>query len=129
MPGNEIFLITDRPEEHSLISGILGEMNITLHGADSIAALAAAGRERLPAALILDIDDLAVTNRVLREIAAAFPGLPVLGLSSRRFHPDLAESIRDCIYACLHRPLDPDEVRYWLKSILRDGPLTEEAPP
>lgn len=129
MPANEIFLITDHPEEHILISGILEEMDVKLRGADSIAALAAAARERIPAAVILDIDDLAVTNRVLREIATGFPGLPVLGLSSRRFHPDLAESIRDCIYACLHRPLDPDELRYWLKSILRDGRLMEDIPP
>lgn len=128
MSKDEILLINDRGEEHSLISGILAEMNFALRRADSITAIAFEAKQR-PAAVILDMDDASVTNRALREIAAGFPGLPVLGISSRRFHPDLAESIRDCIYACLNRPLDPDELRYWLKSILRDGPSLEDDTP
>jgi len=129
MSKDEILLINDRGEEHSLISGILAEMNFALRRADSIAAIALEARQRLPAAVILDMDDASVTNRALREIAAGFPGLPVLGISSQRFHPDLAESIRYCIYACLNRPLDPDELRYWLRSILRDGPSLEDDTP
>ncbi len=129
MLDNVIFMINDSHEERSLIAAIFDEMNIRLRPADSVAALAAAAREEMPTALIVDIDELSMTNRVIREIATGFPRLPVLGISSQRFHPDLAESIRDCIYACLHRPLDPDELRYWLKSILKDGPPPEDAPP
>ncbi len=129
MAGNVILIINDSLEERTLMAAILDEMNLRLRRADSVAALAAAAREESPAALIVDIDDVSMTNRMIREIATGFPRLPVLGISSQRFHPDLAESIRDCIYACLHRPLDPDELRYWLKSILKDGPPLEEVSP
>jgi hypothetical protein len=32
----------------------------------------------------------------------------------------LRDSIRDHIYACLTKPIDPDELVYWLKCIRED---------
>jgi hypothetical protein len=46
--------------------------------------------------------------------------MPILCLSSARFHPELKESFLSHIYACLTKPIDPDELRYWLRSIQED---------
>jgi hypothetical protein len=40
-----------------------------------------------------------------------------IALSSRPFHPELRESLCDHIYACIHKPYDPRELYYWLKTI------------
>jgi DNA-binding NtrC family response regulator len=72
-------------------------------------------------ALILDIDSVAVDNRSIKEIATEFPDIPLLCISNEPFHPELKDSILDSIYACLTKPIDPDELNYWVKCIREDG--------
>jgi DNA-binding NtrC family response regulator len=67
--------------------------------------------------IILDMDTVAADNRFFRELKRQAPGLYVLALSSRSYHPGLEEAMGSHIYACLAKPLDPEEFRYWLKSI------------
>ena len=38
-------------------------------------------------------------------------------LSKHPFHPELQDAICYHIYACLNRPVDPDELFYFLRSI------------
>ncbi len=73
------------------------------------------------AAVLLDLDTVAIDNRTIRSLAAEFPDTPFLCLSRERLHPELKDSIRDHIYACLTKPIDPDELGYWLKCIRADG--------
>jgi DNA-binding NtrC family response regulator len=67
--------------------------------------------------LILDVDNLAVDNRFFRELKRQAPGLYVLALSSQSYHPGLEEAMGSHIYACLAKPLDLEEISYWMKSI------------
>ena len=67
--------------------------------------------------VILDMDTVAADNRFFRELKRQAPGLYVLALSSRSYHPGLEEAMGSHIYACLAKPLDQEEFRYWLKSI------------
>jgi two-component system, NtrC family, response regulator GlrR len=71
-------------------------------------------------AVLMDIDSVAVDNRAIRELTADFPATPFLCLSRERVHPDLKDAIRDHIYACLTKPVDLDEVTYWLRCIRED---------
>lgn len=67
--------------------------------------------------VILDLDTLAPDNRFFRELKRKAPGINVLALSNRSYHPGLEEAMGSHIYACLAKPLDPEECRYWMKSI------------
>ncbi|MCK9377282.1 MAG: hypothetical protein M0P73_14170 [Syntrophobacterales bacterium] len=67
--------------------------------------------------VILDMDSLAADNRFFRELKRRAPGIHLLALSSRSYHPGLEEAMGSHIYACLAKPLDPEELRYWLRSI------------
>ncbi len=67
--------------------------------------------------IILDLDSLPVDNRFIVDLRRRYPKLPIVGLSSRPFHPDLKEAIRDHIFACMIKPLDLDELIFWIKSI------------
>ena len=71
-------------------------------------------------AVFMDIDSVAVDNRVIRELAADFPVTPFLCMSRERVHPELKEAISNHIYACLTKPVDMDEIIYWLRCIRED---------
>jgi DNA-binding NtrC family response regulator len=72
-------------------------------------------------AVILDIDSLAADNRTISRLAAASPRVAFLCISRERLHPQLQESIRKHVFACLTKPIDPEELGYWLKCIREDS--------
>jgi DNA-binding NtrC family response regulator len=77
-------------------------------------------------ALVLNLDNVPVTNKVVRELKRKKPQLNIIALSGRQFHPELEEAIREHISVCLATPVDSDELLYWLKSIFEnnDRPAT-----
>lgn len=68
-------------------------------------------------AAIMDVDTVPVDNRVIRDFALKYPGVRFLCTSKERFHPELKDAICYHIYACLNKPVDPDELLYWIKCI------------
>lgn len=72
------------------------------------------GRDR--GVLIVDLDTEQVTNTALRELKRKHT-ITIIALSGKHLHPDLEESLRHHIYACLGKPVDPDELSYMLKSV------------
>ena len=72
------------------------------------------------AAVIFDIDSVPVDNRTIRDLALKYPGLCFLCTSKDRFHPELKDAICYHIYACVNKPIDPDELIFWIKSIYQE---------
>ena len=70
--------------------------------------------------LILDLDSVSVDNKFVRRLKADNPELSILTLSDQKLHPELRESICSYIHACLSKPLDTDELKFWLRSITQD---------
>jgi DNA-binding NtrC family response regulator len=68
-------------------------------------------------AVILDIDTISIDNRTVRELTIKFPEVYFFCLSEKTFHPELKDAICYHIYACLNKPVDPDELFYFLRSI------------
>jgi DNA-binding NtrC family response regulator len=71
--------------------------------------------------LLVDLDNMAVDNTFFRNIKKMQPEVFILALSSASHHPDLKEALGSHIYACLAKPLDPEELLYWLWSITEQG--------
>ena len=67
--------------------------------------------------VLMDIDTISIDNRTVRDLTIHFPGVYFFCLSERPFHPELHDAICYHIYACLNKPVDPDELFYWLRSI------------
>jgi len=67
--------------------------------------------------VILDLDTVPATNQFFRAFKRKNPDIYILGLSHLPHHPGLEEAMGSHIYACLGKPLDPEELLYWLKSI------------
>ena len=68
-------------------------------------------------AVIIDIDTVPIDNRTVRELTLKFPEVYFFCLSEKSFHPDLEDAICYHIYACINKPVDPDELFYFLRSI------------
>lgn len=78
--------------------------------------------------LLLDLDALPVTNRTIRDLKKEFPEIPILAISHQNFHPELKESLSTCVKACLSKPVDPDELQFWLRN-LHEGQERSRCPP
>jgi DNA-binding NtrC family response regulator len=68
-------------------------------------------------AVILDLDTLPVNNRLFRALRRTNPGVCIILISSRPYHPELEEAMSRHVYACLGKPLDEEELIFWLKSL------------
>jgi DNA-binding NtrC family response regulator len=65
--------------------------------------------------VIVDLDLVPLNNLQLRELKRNVPDACLMAISSRSFHPELKEAMREHIDVCLNKPVDPDELLYWLQ--------------
>jgi DNA-binding NtrC family response regulator len=72
-------------------------------------------------AIILNLDNVSVTNKSLKHLKRKNPSVSIIAVSERQFHPELEEALREYISACLAKPVDPDELTYWLKTIYENN--------
>ena len=113
--GEELCAVLDRHDYHAIALHSLDELAVTVRNSPCYA-------------VILDLDRLPVDNRFIRNLCKDNPHLCVIGASSRTFHPELEESMRTHISACLSKPVDEDELIYWLKSICEGEPSSRASP-
>ena len=68
--------------------------------------------------VIIDLDTVEVDKRVLRKLKREISDVPIIGFSNRPFHPELTEVIGQEIDVCISKPIDEEELLFWLKSLL-----------
>jgi DNA-binding NtrC family response regulator len=67
--------------------------------------------------LVVDLDTVQFDKKLFRNLKKTKPELSILGLSNRPFHPELEEAMSRHIYACINKPVDEDELIFFLKSL------------
>lgn len=72
-------------------------------------------------AAIVNLDNISVTNKDFRFFNQKKPAMSIIALSERQFHPELEESLREYISVCLAKPIDSDELLFWLKGIFENS--------
>lgn len=72
-------------------------------------------------AIVLNLDAIAVDNRILKELKQKAHRASIIALSQRTHHPELEESLRGNISACLSKPADPEELVYWLNAVFKNA--------
>jgi hypothetical protein len=77
-------------------------------------------------AAILDLDSVPLDNRTIRKLAVSFPPVFFFGTSRNRYHPEFKDAICYHLYACLKKPVDPDELHFFLKGISDESPGSGE---
>jgi len=104
---------------------IINSKNYPFTQAPALSALEDILKSDQYVAVVLDIDSVPIDNRTIRELAIKFPGVRFLCTSKDRFHPELKDAICYHIYACLNKPVDPDELLYWIKSIYQEEEIPD----
>jgi DNA-binding NtrC family response regulator len=122
-----IVVFTDIAQLEEVRTALVGEPYQTIR-CKSCSNLQGMVSENASGIVIVDLDSCHVDNRFLKNLKTGNPGLSILAISSKKFHPELRESIGSYIHACLNKPLDPDELRFWLRSITMDGPQKGRSP-
>jgi CheY-like chemotaxis protein len=69
----------------------------------------------------LNLDNISVTNKTLRDLKRKKPLINIIAHSKRQFHPELEEALREYISVCLAEPVDTEELGYWLKSVFENN--------
>ena len=76
-------------------------------------------------AVVLNLDNISVTNRALRDLKRKKPSINIIAHSKRQFHPELEEALREYISVCLAEPVDTEELVYWLKTVFENSETSE----
>ncbi|RJX33353.1 MAG: hypothetical protein C4525_09265 [Desulfarculus sp.] len=77
--------------------------------------------------LLIDLDTVATSGRSLDELKRRHPRLVVLTASDQPFHPHLSQALQRHVFAMLGKPIDPEELLFWLRSANRAGKSTPKA--
>jgi DNA-binding NtrC family response regulator len=113
---HEVGVLVSPESQSQVLRSILSQGPYTPLRLDSIDDVPQYMQGRESGVLILDLDTEQVTNAALRELKKKHP-LTIIALSGEHLHPDLEESLRHHIYACLGKPADPEELLYILRSV------------
>jgi DNA-binding NtrC family response regulator len=120
--SKKVIVVLDADQEQCReLCSMLEEKSYRTKSVHSIGYLGELLRINQVLAVIIDLDTVPVDNRTVRELALKNRGTCILALSRDRFHPHLRDAICYHIYACIKKPLDPDELFYWLKAIAKEG--------
>ena len=115
--GRKVVLIGKKTNEFEKINRLLSKNNYEHHCLESVDQIEAALSKISTNCMIFDLDSIEVDNRTIRELTIEYPSVYFLCMSKDRFHPELKDAICYHIYACLTKPLDFDELLYWLRCI------------
>ena len=100
------------------ICSILDEQNYAATPVYSLKNLLPAINEEICEMLILDMDSIEVDKNLFRKLKKENPSLRIVGLSNKVFHPELEDAItKNHIYACISKPVDEEELVFWVKSL------------
>lgn len=118
---NEVVVLNANQTQSQNICNMLEAQNYKTASVNSLADLNDTMEDSTCRAVILNLDNISVTNKILKQLKAKNPLTNIIAVSKRQFHPELAESLREYISVCLTEPLDPDELKYWLKTVFENN--------
>ena len=108
------------------VERMLNECDYRIHLVHSLDELEQSVKRTACRVAVLDLDMVAVHNRFFRLLKAGSPHLSILALSERTYHPELREAMTHHICACFRKPVEPDELAFWLKALTDLGPKARD---
>jgi hypothetical protein len=119
----KLIILTSEKEEWKDLIGSLEAECAKVTFSPAMEKLGECIRKTGSLAVIIDLDFISVDNRVVREYAQGYPEVSFFGASIDRFHPDLQDAISNHFCACLRKPIDLDEIIFWLKSLYENNQI------
>lgn len=110
------------------LSSILNSKNYPFTHVQTMSSLEDLFESNQYFAIIIDIDLIPIDNRTIRDLTIKYPNVLFLCTSKDRFHPELKDAFCYHIYACLNKPVDPEELFYLLKDIYENESVSNDLP-
>jgi DNA-binding NtrC family response regulator len=123
-----IVILGSREEESNPICNELEKLGFLPVLFSSLVSLKECAGNRASRVVLLDLDSISVDDFGLRELKRQNPELHILALSGQPYHPEIKESMSTHIFACLRKPLDREELSFFLKSIYKNDAELEGGP-
>ncbi len=120
-----IVLDTDTTQSQNLVT-FLNDNAYTATPMNSLANMDQYMAETDCRAVVLNLDNIPVTNKSLKDLKRKKPSINIIAHSNRQFHPELEEALREYISVCLAEPVDTDELVYWLKTVFDSSESQKE---
>ena len=117
---NPVIVINSNKKQNIEFCQLLQNNGYTCVSLKSVSELEKELRQSCAQAVIIDIDTVEITSRAICRFTKNFSQTYFITVSAHAFHPKLGNAISHCIYACINKPVDPDELFYWLRSISRN---------
>ena len=119
-----IVLDTDTTQSQNLVT-FLNDIAYTATPMNSLTNMDQYMAETDCRAVVLNLDNIPVTNKSLKDLKRKKPSINIIAHSKRQFHPELEEALREYIAVCLADPIDTDELDYWLKSVFENNKILD----
>ena len=113
----EIVVLDSQPDTGNDVGKIMADQPFRVTYVHALLECETHVRHSRCCALILDLDTVDIDNRSIVQFKRSHPEINIIAKSSRKYHPELEESLRSYIFACLIKPLDPAELHFWLRSL------------
>ena len=126
MREKEVIVLDADTAQNQNLCVLLSDNNYAAVPIDSLANMDRYVAETDCRAMIVNLDNMSVNNRILRDWKRKKPSINIIALSKRQFHPELEESLREYIAVCLAEPVDTDELDFWLKSVFENNGALDE---
>ena len=113
----EVITLDADPEQNRNICSLLDKLDFTPVPVASVAQFHRHASRHGCRAVIINLASISINNRILKDMKRAYPGIHIVTLSNRPFHPELEDAFRVSIYASLALPADPHDLGYLLGSV------------
>lgn len=124
----KILLVGGDVNESKHLGGLLKEQQYKSVAIHSLSEVGNHLRSHPCKVVIIDIDSVIADNRTIRNLSHLFPKIYWLCTAREKFHPELSDAFSHHIYACISKPIDPEELFYWLKCITENEPENRGPP-
>lgn len=117
MGGLKVAVVDADKQDCREVCALLEQANIPVTALYSLEDMSEHLRREQVVVLIVNLDTLPVDNNFFRSLKKQYPNLHILCLSSHMYHPSLEEAMSAYINASLAKPLNSEELFFWLKAI------------
>lgn len=123
---NELIALVERNSKDWIdVESVLGALNYQIRFAQTLEEIEKLVEKTDCLAVILDLDIVEISNRFFRAMKKRDPDLTILTASSRPFHPELKEAMTHHICACFRKPIETEEIEFWLKTVKSRAPARD----
>lgn len=118
---SKVWVVCDDADFVHRLRDAAGQLRLHMEAFSDLKTLTQTSSQEGPAIIFLDLDTSVISETQILHAASLFPHATLIALSRRAFHPELTQAFAQHIRVCLRKPVDMNELRFWLRSFTREA--------